>query len=97
MLYYYDSAHTLFEIFMQENEEGIQSPTIFISTPLKDYELRYYQIEEHAYAVVRALKRFGFYVLHPHSMVFVLDSIVKRILTQKEIGCNNRDTWIDKV
>lgn len=97
ILYCYASAHTLFAILMQENNEGIQAPIAFMSTPLKDHELRFSQMEKHAYAVVRALKNFRFYVLHSHSVIYVPDSAVKSILTQQEIGCNTRVAWIAKV
>ncbi len=38
-----------------------------------------------------------FYVLHSHSVIYVLDPIVKSILTQQEVGCHNRGVWIEKV
>lgn len=54
-------------------------------------------MEKHTYEVVRALKNFRFYVFHSHSMIHVPDSIVKKILTQQDVGCNNRGAWIAKV
>lgn len=54
-------------------------------------------MEKHAYAVVKALKNFRFYILHSHSVVHVPDVAVKSILTQQEIGCNQRGAWIAKV
>ena len=68
-----------------------------MSLPLKNQELRYSQMEKHAYAVVRALRNFRFYVLHSHSIIYVPDPIVKSILTQQDVGYNNRGVWIDKV
>lgn len=97
ILYYYASAHTLSAILMQENNEGIQVPISFMSSPLKDHELRYSQMEKHAYEVVRALKNFKFYVLHSHLIIHVPNSTVKSILTRQEIGCNTRGVWIAKV
>ena len=81
---------------MQENKEGIQAPIAFMNMPLKNQELRYSQMEKHAYAVVRALKNFRFYILHSHSVIYVSDFVVKGILTQQEVGCNNRGAWIEK-
>lgn len=40
ILYCYASAHTLSAILMQENRGGIQAPIAFMSTPLKEHELR---------------------------------------------------------
>ena len=60
ILYCYALAHTLSVILMQENKEGIQAPIAFMSTPLKEHELRYSQMEKHTYLVVRALKIFRF-------------------------------------
>lgn len=82
---------------MQENKEGIQALISFMSTPLKDNELRYSQMERHAYAMVRELKNFRFYILHSHDVVYVPDYVVKRISTQQELGCNTRGGWIEKV
>ena len=82
---------------MQENKERIQAPIAFMSIPLKNQELRYSQMEKHAYVVVRALKNFKFYVLNSHSIIYVPNLAVKSILTQQEVGCNNRGVWIVKV
>ena len=81
---------------MQENKEGIQAPISFMNTPLREHELRYSQMEKHAYVVVRALKKFRFYIMNSHSIVHILDSAVKSILTQQEIGYNTRGSWIAK-
>ena len=66
---------------MQENDEGTQGPIAFMSIPLKNHELKYSQIEKHAFAVVKALKFFWFYILHSHFIVFVPDVVVKSVLT----------------
>lgn len=84
-------------ILMEEKKEGIQAPIYFMSTPLKNQELRYSKMEKHAYVVVRALKNFRFYILHSHSVIHVLDPAVESILTQQDVGCNNRVAWIAKV
>ena len=46
--------------------------------------------------MVRALTNFKFYVLHSHPIIYVPDSTIKSILTQQEMGCNPRGTWIAK-
>ena len=82
---------------MQENKDRIQAPIAFMSIPLKNQELRYSQIENHAYAIVRALKKFWCYVLHSHSIIYVPNPVVKNILIQQEVDCNNRGFCIAKV
>ena len=68
-----------------------------MSIPLKKHELKYSLIEKNAYSLVKAMKQFRLYILNFHSKVFVLDSAVKTLLTQQEIGVNKRASWIDKV
>ena len=67
---------------MQENDEGVQASIAFMSMLLKNHELKYFHIEKHAFAVVKSLKKFQFYILHSHSIVFVPDVAVKSVLTQ---------------
>lgn len=73
IIFYYALKDTMSTILMQENKEKIQALISFMSIPLKNQELRYSQMEKHAYAVVRALKNFRFYVLHSHSIIYVPD------------------------
>ena len=47
--------------------------------------------------MVRALKNFIFYVLHSHLVIYVPDPVVKSILAQQDVGCNNKGVWIAKV
>lgn len=68
-----------------------------MSAPLKKHELKYPLSEKQAFAMVKAVKQFRYYVLHSHSMVFVPDSAVKSILTQQEVGLNKRVTWVTKI
>lgn len=53
-------------------------------------------MEKHAYAMVRAPKNFKFFVLHSHWVIYVPDPSLKSILTQQEVGFNNREVWIEK-
>lgn len=46
--------------------------------------------------MVKALKIFRFYILHPHSMVYVPDVEVKSVLNQQDVGCNTRGMWVEK-
>ena len=81
IIYYYASKQTLSTILMQDNDEGIQAPIAFMSIPLKNHELKYSQIEKHAFVVVKELKCFWFYILHSHSIIYVLDVAMKSVLT----------------
>ena len=96
IIYYYAFEHTLSAILMQDNDEGIQELITFMSVPLKNHELKYSQIEKHAFAVVRALKFFWLYILHSHSIIFVPDVVVKSVLTQQDVGCNVKGAWVAK-
>lgn len=97
IIYCYASEHIMSSILMQEKIEGIQAPIYFLSMSLKNQELTYSQMEKHAYVVVRDLKNFRFYLLYFHSVIHVPDSIVKIFLTQQDVGCNTRGSWITKV
>lgn len=81
IIYCYASRHTLSAILMQENDEGIQAPIAFMSIPLKNHELKHSQIEKHAFAIVKALKNFRFYILHSHLVILIPDIAVKSVLT----------------
>ena len=89
-LYCYASKNTLSAILTQPNKDNTKAPIAFMSIPLNKHELKYSLIEKNAYALVRAVKQFRFYILNSHSKAFVLDSAVKTLLTQQEIGVNKR-------
>jgi len=97
IVYCYASEHTLSAILTQQNDDHIEAPIAFMSVPLKKYELNYSMVEKHAYAVVKAVKHFRFYIFNSHSKVFVSDTSIKTIRTQQEIGVNKRASWIAKV
>lgn len=96
-VYCYASDITLSAILTQHHNENIEAPISFMSIPLKKHELKYSPVEKQAYAVVKAMKQFRFYVLNSHSIVYVPDTAVKTLLTQQEIGMSKRASWIAKV
>ena len=49
-------------------------------------------MEKQAYALVKALKYFRFYILHSHIIAFVPNIVVKDILSQDPDG--KRGKWI---
>ncbi|KAH9294330.1 hypothetical protein KI387_040466, partial [Taxus chinensis] len=57
-----------------------------MSYVLKAHELKYTMIEKHAFAVVKAVKQFHFYILNYHSFGLVPNTTIKSILTQQEFG-----------
>ncbi|XP_057849101.2 uncharacterized protein LOC131060021 [Cryptomeria japonica] len=96
IIYSYASEHTMSAILMQKNQEGIESPIAFMNFPLKVDELKYSQMEKHAYVIVKVVKYFKFYILNSHTLVLVPDTTVKSILTQQEFG-TKRGNWIAKI
>jgi hypothetical protein len=53
-------------------------------------------MEKHAYALVKALKAFRFYVFHSKVIAYVPSTSVKDILVQPDID-GRRSKWIDKI
>ncbi|XP_059068490.1 uncharacterized protein LOC131858997 [Cryptomeria japonica] len=86
ILYSYVSDHTCSAILMQRNSEVVESPIAFMSYLLKTHELKYLEMEKHAFVMVKAVKHFRFYILNSHVIALVPDVVVKSILTQKEFG-----------
>ncbi|KAH9331986.1 hypothetical protein KI387_004094, partial [Taxus chinensis] len=87
--------HTLSVILVQKNDKGVEAPIAFMSFPLKKHELKYNQLEKHAFAVVKAVKNFRFYILNSHMVVMVPGSAIKSILSQKDPR-SKRGNWIAK-
>ena len=81
-LYCYAFENILVSMLTQPEKDNVETPIAFMSIPLKKHELKYSLIEKNAYALVKAVKQFRFYILNSHSKVFVLDSVVKTLLTQ---------------
>lgn len=94
IIYCYASEHTLSGILLQKNEDNEEVPIYFMSVPLKKHELKYSLMEKQAYAVVKAVKQFRYYIIHSHAVIYVPHSAVKSILTQRDIGMNNRASWV---
>lgn len=95
-MYSYASKHTLSTILVQENSEGFEFSITFMSYPLKNSELKYSQMEKHAFSIVKVVKHFMFYILNSHFKVLVPNSTFNSILTQQEFG-TKRGNWIMKI
>ncbi|XP_057838834.1 uncharacterized protein LOC131048779 [Cryptomeria japonica] len=78
IIYCNASEHTMSSILLQKNELGEEVPIVFMSIPLKKHELNYSLNEKRAFAVVKFVKHFRYYILDSHSVVFVPNSAVKR-------------------
>ncbi|XP_059066677.1 uncharacterized protein LOC131857908 [Cryptomeria japonica] len=83
--------------FGQVDGSGTEAPIAFMRIPLKKHELKYLLSEKQSFIMVKVVKQFQYYILHSHYVVFVLDSTVKSILTQQEVGLNKRATWVTKI
>ncbi|XP_057866026.2 uncharacterized protein LOC131073577 [Cryptomeria japonica] len=93
----YASEHTMSGILLQKNEDNEEVPISFMSVPLKKHDLKYSLMEKQAYALVKAVKQFRYYILHSNAVVYVPHFAVKSILTQQDIGMNNRASWVSKI
>ncbi|KAH9287715.1 hypothetical protein KI387_031832, partial [Taxus chinensis] len=58
---------TLAAVLTQEDSDKHELPIAFMSYILKNHELKYTMMEKHAFAVVKAVKQFRFYILNSHS------------------------------
>lgn len=85
------------EILLQKNEENEEVPISFMSVSLKKNELKYSLMEKQALSLVKVVKQFTYYILHSHAIVYVPHSVVKSILTQKDIRMNNRSSWVSTI
>ena len=81
IMYFYFSNHTMSGILLQKSEKDEEVPISFMSVPLKKYELCYSLAKKQAFAMVKAVKHFWYYILHSHSIVYVPSIAVKSILT----------------
>lgn len=57
-----------------------------MSSPLKDAELRYPNVERQAYAIVKAIKEFHHYILKSKVHAIVPNIAAKTLLMQNELG-----------
>lgn len=93
IVFSFASEHTIAGVLLQKNSRNKEQPIAFFSGVLRDSELKYNFIEKQAYALVKSLKDFRFYVLHSPVMAYVLNAIVKDILKQPDPD-GRRGRWI---
>lgn len=80
IIYCYASEHTMSGVLLQKNDKNEEALISFMSIPLKKHELNYSLIEKKAFAIVKVVKKFCFYIIHSHSTIYVPNAIVKSIL-----------------
>jgi hypothetical protein len=81
-LFSFASEHTIAAVLLQKNNEGYEQPISLFSKALRDTALNYKIMEKQAFALVKSIKDFRVYILHSHTIAYVLNSVVKDILTQ---------------
>ena len=93
LIFSYASKHTVARVLLQKNDQNVEQPIAFFNRVLRDGELKYDIMEKQAYALIKSLKYFRFYILHSHIIAYVPNSIVKGILTQPYLE-GRRVKWI---
>jgi hypothetical protein len=96
LVFYFTSFDTVALVLLQKNEEGQEKPISFFSKAFRDAEIKYEIMEKKAYALVKALKAFRFYVLHSRVTAYVPSASMKDILIQPDID-GRRGKWISKI
>jgi hypothetical protein len=68
-------------VLLYKNEKNNEKPIAFFNKSLRDAELKYSSMEKQAYALVKALQYFRYYVLHSKILAYVPTSTIKEIFT----------------
>jgi hypothetical protein len=96
LIFSFASEHTIIVMFLQKNDEGFEQPITFFSKSLRDTELKYDIMKKQAYAMVKALKYFGTYMLHSKIIAYIPTNFVKDILVQPDSD-RRRGRWLSKI
>jgi hypothetical protein len=78
---------------LKKNNEGYEKPIAFFSKSLRDDALNYNIMEKQMFSLLKAIKYFRVYILHSHTIAYVLNVVVKDILTQDNPD-GRRGKWI---
>ena len=81
LIFSYASDHTIARVLLKKNDQNDEQPIAFFSKVRREGELKYDIMEKQAYALIKSLKDFRFYILHPHIIAYVPSSTMKGILT----------------
>jgi hypothetical protein len=91
-LFSFASEHTIATVLLQKNSEGYEQPIAFFSKYLRDVALNYKIMEKQSVALVKAIKYFRVFILHSHTISYVMNIVVKDILTQDNLD-GKRGKW----
>jgi hypothetical protein len=80
-LFSFTYKHTIAATLIQKNGEGYEQPIAFFSKYLRDPSLNYKIMEKQAFALVKSIKDFRVYILNSHTITYILNTVVKDILT----------------
>jgi hypothetical protein len=67
---------------LHKNDQGNENPIAYMSRALQNEELKYPMVEKHAYALVKSLKNFRFFIGYSKAIGYVPNSTVKDVLSQ---------------
>eukprot|EP00253_Pinus_taeda_P025311 PITA_25311 len=95
IIFSFASEHTIVVVLLQKDDLGCEKPIAFFNKALRDAPLKYQIMEKQAYALVKAIKEFKFYILYSHVIAYVPNAVVKDILTQEGIegDCGGHLYW----
>lgn len=79
-LYTFNSDLSYVVVLMQKNDSGDEIPIMFSSSTFKGVELKYPEVDKHAYAVFKAVKHFRPYLLKSKTHVIVPLPAVRNLL-----------------
>ena len=71
---------------MQLNDQGFEKPIACMSQNIIEYKMKYFIIKKHAFALVKAIKKFQHFILGNRTIVKVLIADVKFMLSQCQLS-----------
>lgn len=92
-IYSFSLDHSCVSMLMQKDDKGSEHPISFMSSPLKDVELCYPNVEKQVYALVCSVKKFRNYILRNKVFYIVLNLAIKILLIQNELG-ERQAKWV---
>lgn len=95
-IFSFSSFYIVVAVLLQKNEEGYEQPIAFFSKSLQPAKLKYKINEKQEYALVKAVKAFGCYLIGVIVIAFVPSAAIKDIFSQQEVS-SKRCRWINKI
>jgi hypothetical protein len=92
-LFSFTYEHTITTILLQKNNEGYEQSIAFFNKYLRDVALNYNIMEKQDFSLVKTIKDSRVCILHSHTIAYVLNVVVKDILTQDNPD-GRRGKWI---